>query len=51
MVLEMRYKGRKLKAGDKIPKASKIDLVLGDGKVGFEEEVDSVPVTIEEEEF
>lgn len=51
MVLEMRYKGRKLKAGDKIPKASKIDLVLGDGKVGFEEEVDSVPVIIEEEEF
>ena len=51
MVLEMRYKGRKLKAGDKIPKASKIDLVLGDGKVGFEEEVYSVPVTIEEEEF
>lgn len=51
MVLEMLYKGRKLKAGDKIPKASKIDLVLGDGKVGFEEEVDSVPVTIEEEEF
>jgi beta-lactam-binding protein with PASTA domain len=51
MVLEMRYKGRKLKAGEKIPKASKIDLVLGDGKVGFEEEVDSVPVTIDEEEF
>lgn len=45
MVLEMRYKGRLLKAGDKIPKASKIDLVLGDGKVGFEEEVDSVPPT------
>lgn len=51
MVLEMRYKGRKLKAGDKIPKASKIDLVLGDGKVGFEEEVDSVPTTIDDEEF
>lgn len=51
MVLEMRYKGRKLKAGDKIPKASKIDLVLGDGKVGFEEEVDSVPPTTEDEEF
>ena len=49
MVLEMRYKGRKLKAGDKIPKASKIDLVLGDGKVGFEEEVDSVPANVEEE--
>ena len=53
MVLEMRYKGKKLKAGDKIPKASKIDLVLGDGKVGFEEEVDSVPANVEEveEEF
>lgn len=53
MVLEMRYKGRKLKAGDKIPKASKIDLVLGDGKVGFEEEIDSVPANVEEgeEEF
>lgn len=51
MVLEMRYKGRKLKAGDKIPKASKIDLVLGDGKVGFEEEVDSVPPTNDDEEF
>ena len=49
MVLEMRYKGRKLKAGDKIPKASKIDLVLGDGKVGFEEEVDEVPANVEEE--
>ena len=50
MVLEMRYKGRKLKAGDKIPKASKIDLVLGDGKVGFEEEVDSVPPTNNDDE-
>jgi beta-lactam-binding protein with PASTA domain len=51
MVLEMRYKGRKLKAGDKIPKSSKIDLVLGDGKVGFEEEVDSIPATIEGDDF
>jgi beta-lactam-binding protein with PASTA domain len=51
MVLEMRYKGRKLKAGDKIPKSSKIDLVLGDGKVGFEEEVDSIPATIEDDDF
>jgi beta-lactam-binding protein with PASTA domain len=49
MVLEMRYKGRKLKAGDKIPKASKIDLVLGDGKVGFEEEVDSIQANAGEE--
>jgi beta-lactam-binding protein with PASTA domain len=51
MVLEMRYKGKKLKAGDEIPKASKIDLVLGDGKVGFEEELDSIPTTIDDEEF
>jgi len=53
MVLEMWYKGRKLKAGDKIPKASKIDLVLGDGTVGFEEEVDTVAPVVEEidEEF
>ena len=49
MVLEMRYKGKKLKAGDKIPKASKIDLVLGDGKVGFEEEDDTVTPNADEE--
>ena len=51
MVLEMRYKGKLLKAGDKIPKASKIDLVLGDGKVGFEEEVEPVTPTEVDEEF
>jgi beta-lactam-binding protein with PASTA domain len=37
MVLEMRMDGKKLKPGDKILKSSVIDLVLGDGKVGFEE--------------
>ncbi len=37
MVLEMWHNGRKLKPGDKIQKSSKIDLVLGDGKVGFDE--------------
>ncbi len=41
MVLEMSYKGKKLKPGDKVLKASKIDLVLGDGKIGFEESVDT----------
>ncbi|HEX8561672.1 MAG TPA: PASTA domain-containing protein [Flavobacterium sp.] len=41
MVLEMWMKGKKLKPGDKVWKSSVIDLVLGDGKVGFEEEVDS----------
>ncbi|HNP33325.1 MAG TPA: PASTA domain-containing protein [Flavobacterium sp.] len=37
MVLEMRMDGKKLKAGDKVLKSSKIDLVLGDGKVTFDE--------------
>jgi len=41
MVLEMYSNGKKLKPGDKVKKSSVIDLVLGDGKVGFEEEVDS----------
>lgn len=43
MVLEMHSNGKKLKPGDKVKKASKIDLVLGDGKVGFEEsETDTI---------
>jgi len=41
MVLEMYSNGKRLKPGDKVKKSSVIDLVLGDGKVGFEEEVDS----------
>jgi beta-lactam-binding protein with PASTA domain len=53
MVLEMWMNGKKLKPGDKVWKASVIDLVLGDGKIGFEEtEVDSTAVDtqiIEEE--
>jgi beta-lactam-binding protein with PASTA domain len=50
MVLEMRYKGRNLKVGDRVLKASKIDLVLGDGKESYqeEEEVDSTAVPTEE---
>jgi len=44
MVLEMRMNGKKLKAGDKVLKSSKIDLVLGDGKVGFVEAIDSTAV-------
>ena len=44
MVLEMLLNGKKLKAGDKILKSSKIDLVLGDGKVTYEETVDSTTV-------
>lgn len=39
MVLEMRYKGRNMKVGDRVLKASKIDLVLGDGKESYQEEV------------
>ncbi|WP_129752380.1 PASTA domain-containing protein [Flavobacterium beibuense] len=35
VVLEMRQNGKKVKAGDKVKKASKIDLVLGDGKTGY----------------
>ena len=41
MVLEMRFKGRNIKPGDRVLKASKIDLVLGDGKESYVEEVDS----------
>lgn len=37
VVLEMWVGGRKLKAGDKVKKSSKIDLVLGDGKTGFDD--------------
>jgi hypothetical protein len=49
MVLEMRYKGRSIKAGEKVLKASKIDLVLGDGKASYEEDInDSIINTTEE---
>lgn len=37
VVLEMKQNGKTLKAGDKVQKASKIDLVLGDGKTGYQE--------------
>lgn len=37
VVLELRQNGKKLKTGDKVLKASKIDFVLGDGKAGFDE--------------
>ena len=37
MVLEMHLNGKKLNPGDKVFKSSKIDLVLGDGKVGFDD--------------
>ncbi|MFD2603818.1 MULTISPECIES: PASTA domain-containing protein [Flavobacterium] len=37
VVLEVWVNGKKLKAGDKVMKSSKVDLVLGDGKTGYEE--------------
>ena len=43
MVLKMKMNGKELKPGDKVMKSSKIDLVLGDGKVGFDDsEIDSL---------
>lgn len=43
MVLEMKHKGAPVKPGTKIMKTSKIDLVLGDGKIAFDEtEIDSL---------
>ena len=43
MVLEMRINGKKIKPGLKVLKATKIELVLGDGKVVFDEsEIDSL---------
>ena len=50
MVLDMRYKGRSIRPGDRVQKSSKIDLVLGDGKASYEEDVrtDSVPESIDE---
>ncbi len=47
MVLEMQQDGKKLKPGTKVLKSSKIDLVLGDGKVVFEE-IDSADVPMPE---
>jgi hypothetical protein len=46
----MRYKGRNIKPGDKVLKSSKIDLVLGDGKMSYEEEIgtDSIANPTEE---
>ncbi len=51
MVLAMRYKGRNLKPGERVMKSSKIDLVLGDGKMSYEEEgqIDSTATTPVEE--
>ena len=51
MVLELRQNGKKLKAGDKILKSSKIDLVLGDGKITYEETVDTTTTTVDTTEI
>ena len=48
MVLEMRCKGRNLKVGDHVLKASKIDLVLGDGNESYIEEVDSTAMSTDQ---
>ena len=46
MVLEMWIGGKKIKAGEKVLKNTKVDLVLGDGKVVFDEsQLDTVPNT------
>ena len=37
MVLEMKINGKEIKPGQKVLKSSKIDLVLGDGKIVYEE--------------
>jgi beta-lactam-binding protein with PASTA domain len=42
VVLEIWQNGKKLKKGDKVLKASKIDFVLGDGKTGYVEENDTI---------
>lgn len=43
MVLEMIINGKKVKPGQRVLKSTKVDLVLGDGKVVFDEtEIDSL---------
>ena len=38
MVLEMWVNGKEVKPGTEVMKTTKVDFVLGDGKIGFEEE-------------
>ncbi|TGD58269.1 PASTA domain-containing protein [Flavobacterium humi] len=38
MVLEMKLNGKPIKPGQQVLKMSKVDLILGDGKVGFNDE-------------
>ena len=50
MVMEMHCNGKKLNPGDKIFKSSKIDLVLGDGNIGYEEQIDSLSTELPNEQ-
>ena len=51
MVRQLKQKGKVLKAGDKVMKTSKIDVVLGDGKVAFDEnEMDETLENLEDGE-
>ncbi len=44
MVIELSQNGKLLRIGDKVLKTSKIDLLVGDGKLGYEEEIDSTKI-------
>ncbi len=50
IVLEVSFKGKPLKAGDKLMKNSKIDFVLGDGKDMFND-ADLDSLNVEEQEI
>lgn len=43
MVLEMNINGKPIKSGQQVLKMTKINLVLGDGKIGFEEDEELDP--------
>lgn len=49
MVLEMRQDGKLIKPGTKVQKTTKIDLVLGDGKISFDDNYDDSEEPIETE--
>ena len=49
MVLEMNINGKPIRAGQQVLKMTKINLVLGDGKIGFEEEEETDPANQNED--
>lgn len=49
MVLEMWIDGKKVKPGTEVMKTSKIDLILGDGEIGFEEDSNDTTAVLEGE--